>query len=154
MSDKKVISCPNCSKKMRVPKEKHTRFTCPDCKKELEFNDSPALLLRTEEVEESEDSSGNDIIGHLSFFAAIPVFIVLHKILPDLDWKFHMDRILLFVVTIIIIERMFQSVRILLIIIFLVSYACLIYGTIWGDYGFVELFKDYVNLIKSLQPFK
>lgn len=154
MNNKKVISCPSCSKKIRVPKEKHIKFVCPDCSEELEFNDSTALLLRKEIPNESEDSFGNDIIGYLSFFATFPVFIILHKILPDLDWKFHIDRILLFILTIIIIERMFQSVRILLIIIFLMSYIGLIYGTIWGDYGFGELYVDYVNLIKSLQLFK
>lgn len=154
MSDKKVISCPNCSKNIRIPKEKHTRFTCPDCKEGLEFNDGTSLLLRTEEMHEPGDSHSNDIIDRLSFFAAFPVFIIFHKVLPDLDWKFHIDRIILFILTLIIIKRMFQSVRILLIIIFLVSYGCLIYGTIWGNYGFNELYNDYAALIKSLQRFK
>lgn len=154
MNMKKVISCPNCSKKMRVPKKKHIRFTCPGCNEALEFDDNTALLLQTTETNESDDSFGNDVIGFLSLFATIPLFIVLHKILPDVEWKFYMDRILLFIATIIVVMIMFESVRILLIVIFLVSYAYLIYGTIWGEYGFPELYADYANLLKSLQSFK
>lgn len=40
-------------------------------------------------VEKVEDSSSilNDILGWVSLLFAIPLFLILARILPDLDWK-------------------------------------------------------------------
>lgn len=100
--------------------------------------------------EENEGSFGDFIVSFLSYFISIPVFIILHKILPDPDWKFHLDRILLFISTLLIIEMIFNSLKGILIIGFIVSLAWLTYGSFWGDYGFVGLFKDYKYMIYSM----
>jgi hypothetical protein len=93
---------------------------------------------------------GNTIVEIVSHLTAIPVFIILHRFFPDLDWKFNIDRILLFVITIIIVEIIFHSIRKLVMIGFVVAILWLTYGSIWGSYGYVNLYKDYRNLVFSM----
>ncbi len=38
MENKHIISCPDCGHKSRIPSNKHIRFNCPNCSKELEFD--------------------------------------------------------------------------------------------------------------------
>jgi hypothetical protein len=100
--------------------------------------------------EENEGSFGDSIVSFLSHFISIPIFIILHKILPDPDWKFHLDRILLFISTLFIIEMIFNSLKGIVIIGFIGSLAWLTYGSFWGNYGFIGLFKDYKYMIYSM----
>jgi len=100
-------------------------------------------------AEEKEKSSGF-AISFLSHFITIPLFIILHKLLPDLDWKFHLDRILLFIVTLSLVEMIFASFKELVNLGFIVMLGWLTYGSIWGDYGFKSVFNDYKYMIHSM----
>jgi hypothetical protein len=108
--------------------------------------------INTNETEEEENngSFGDSIVSLLSHFISIPIFIVLHRLLPDPDWKFNLDRILLFVSTFTLVEMIFNSLRIIVILGFIGSLAWLIYGSFWGNYGFLSLYQDYKYMIYSM----
>ena len=40
------------------------------------------------------------LVGFLSLFIAFPIFILLHKRIPDYEWPIHSDRILLFLLVV------------------------------------------------------
>lgn len=101
--------------------------------------------------EENDDGSfGASVISFISHFISIPIFIVLHKLIPNPDWVFHLDRILLFIATLLVVEIIFHSMKGIVIISFMISIAWLAYGSIWGNYGFGNLFNDYRFMIYSM----
>lgn len=90
------------------------------------------------------------IIFLLNVLIAIPVFILLHHFLIDPGWPWHLDRILLFIGIIIVIQlilRMLRTVIILSIGLYLVA---LIWGSLFGGYGFNSVFEDYRYMVYAM----
>lgn len=144
MNEKKIISCPECNQKIRVPKNKHIKFTCVNCKTELEFNDTNGS------EEKKYDSFFNIFTKILSYLAAIPLFLLLHKIIPDFNWKFHLDRVLLFIFLIAIIKLVVNLLKEVLAIGLICLILYLSYGSIAGKYGFKNIFEDYKYMLFSI----
>jgi predicted RNA-binding Zn-ribbon protein involved in translation (DUF1610 family) len=150
MNSEKIISCPSCGKKVRVPTGKHIRFACPDCNEDLEYSDIKAIKTKYVEDDADESNIGDTIISILSHLVTIPVFIILHKRLPDPEWDFNFDRVLLFIATLFVVEIFFHTARVLTLILFFIFFVSLSYGTIWGHYGFGGLYKDYKHMVYAL----
>ena len=87
------------------------------------------------------------IIFVLNILIAIPVFLIAHQNLVDFNWYFNLDRIILFLGILISIQLVLQAMRkIILIAIFIYLFA-LIYGTVFGSYGFGNVFEDYRSMM-------
>ncbi|NDI98763.1 transglutaminase [Flavobacterium sp. LaA7.5] len=90
------------------------------------------------------------IIFALNILIAIPVFIILHQNLIDPEWPFHIDRILIFIALVVVIQvtlRLLKTVIIICIFLYLIA---LIYGTLFGKYGFKAVFEDYQAMIYTM----
>lgn len=96
-------------------------------------------------------SFGDVVIGFLSIFLAFPLFIIAHKQLPDPDWSYNLDRILLFVGIILLLLLMLRLFRFLIIIAFVVAIGWLAYGSYTKQYGFYNLFTDYRAMLYSMR---
>lgn len=140
MSSKKIINCPTCDKKFKVPKGKSVRFSCPQCQTYLEFDDRST-------AHQISASAGETILNVLSYLIALPFFLILHKTIPDFEWPFHADRILLFLVSIVIVRLVFISLKEIILIGFVGAILYLLYGTLWGNYGFSNVYSDYKHLV-------
>lgn len=93
----------------------------------------------------------NVIIFALNILIAVPVFLIAHENLIDTNWYFKIDRIVLFIFILAIIQLVLRAMRkITLISIFLYLIA-LFYGTIFGGYGFGSVFEDYQSMIYTMQ---
>ncbi len=148
MALKEIVTCPDCGQKMRVPADKHVRFDCSNCGLELE--NVPAHM--EEEAEENEESSfGDSILNILTYFSVLPLFILAHRWVPDVDWPFHSDQILLFIGTILLIRFVLEIFREAAIVAFIVAIGYLAYGSIWGDYGFKMAYTEYRAMISALK---
>ncbi len=90
------------------------------------------------------------IIFILNVLIAIPVFLIAHQNIIDLDWSIHLDRILLFVLIIIGIQLVLQLVKTIIILIIFIYLIVLFYGTVIGNYGFNRIFEDYRYMIYSM----
>ncbi len=109
----------------------------------------------TEEEQEEEDALWDayessrpvSFVGLLSHLVSIPLFILLHKTLPNPDWVFHLDRILLVLLTMLAVELLFMQLRVLVIIGFFAALILLSYNSYYGGYGFRSLYEDYHELI-------
>lgn len=107
-------------------------------------------LEQSVEQSEKENSFWDKAIHYLSYIVTIPIFIVLHKTLPDWEWKFHLDRILLFFATALIVEVIFQMMRFIVIIALIAALSYLTYGSFNGNYGFGTLYKDYKHMVYAM----
>lgn len=93
----------------------------------------------------------NVIIFVLNVLIAIPVFIVAHQNLLNPNWYFQVDRILLFVIILVLIQLILRAMRkITLISIFLYLIA-LLFGSVFGKYGFSDVVEDYRSMLYSMQ---
>lgn len=91
------------------------------------------------------------IIFMLNILIAIPVFLIAHQNFIDLNWAFHLDRIFLFVIIIVLIQLLLRLVKTIIILIAFLYLISLFIGTIFGNYGFNRVFEDYRYMIYSMQ---
>lgn len=87
------------------------------------------------------------IIGCLSVLLAVPLFIIAHQNLIDPQWWISIDRIVLFVA---IVSALFFALRLLkrIILLAVIGYLILlIYGTVLGNYGFLDVYEDYRSMV-------
>lgn len=91
------------------------------------------------------------IIFVLNVLIAIPLFIIIHQNLIDLNWPYQADRILIFIILIIIIQLILNALKRITLISILLYLFSLIYGTLVGNYGFNRVFEDYRAMIFAMQ---
>jgi hypothetical protein len=84
----------------------------------------------------------NVLIGVLSFVLAFPLFILAYHRLPDLDWPFHADKLVTFFVIAIFLLLMVRSYKYIIVTAVIAVVGWLWYGTVNGQYGFEELYRD------------
>lgn len=90
------------------------------------------------------------IIFVLNVLIAIPIFIVIHHNIIDPQWYYQIDRILLFIALIVVIQLILRLLRkILIAAIFLYVFA-LAYGSLFGSYGFNSVYEDYRYMIYAM----
>jgi len=92
----------------------------------------------------------NVIIFVLNILIAIPVFIIIHQNIIDPNWYFQIDRILLFIAIVAIIQLILRLLRTVIIFCIAVYLIVLVFGSISGKYGFAAVFEDYNYMIYSM----
>lgn len=90
------------------------------------------------------------IIFLLNVLIAIPVFLIAHQNFIELNWFYNLDRILLFIIILIIIQLVLRTLKTIIIICIFFYLVTLIYGTLFGNYGFNRVFEDYKYMIYSM----
>ncbi|MBS1534582.1 MAG: transglutaminase [Bacteroidetes bacterium] len=92
----------------------------------------------------------NVIIFALNVLIAIPVFIIFHQNLIDPNWYFQLDRILLFIAILVVIQLVLRLMRTVIIICIGLYLIALVYGSFSGKYGFKSVIEDYQYMIYSM----
>jgi uncharacterized protein YbaR (Trm112 family) len=151
MNDKIIVACPECSKKMRIPKGKHIKLTCPNCNQELEYDDTPKEAKELLEDAENNSSYGNGIIVLISYILFLPIYLILYKLIPDLDWVLNLDRILLIALTLGLLKFFLKKMRVIVLLGFFVSLSWLTYGSFTGKYGYGDLYRDYISMLYAIK---
>ncbi len=90
------------------------------------------------------------IIFALNILITIPVFIIIHHNLIELDWLFHIDRIILFVLILVILQLLLRLLRRVTLISVIIYLLILGYGSLFSDYGFHTVFEDYRSMIYTM----
>lgn len=152
MINKKIINCPKCSKKVRVPVGKHIRYMCPHCNERVESDDRSEAekALSRERENNSNFSLGNAIIQRISLIVALPLFLLFHKLIPNPDWIFNLDRILIGLAVVFLLIYLYKKSKIFLLSAVVASIVWLLYGSFFGDYGFINAFNDYKEIIYAM----
>ncbi|NJM80159.1 MAG: transglutaminase [Flavobacterium sp.] len=92
----------------------------------------------------------NIIIFLLNILITIPVFLIAHQNFIELNWYYNLDRILLFILILVGIQFVLRSLKTIIIICIFFYLLSLIYGTLFGEYGFNRVFEDYKYMIYSM----
>ena len=90
------------------------------------------------------------IIMLLSVLITIPVFIILHQNLIDLQWPFNLDRIFIFLFVLASFFLILMYLRTIIIVCIAIYLVVLIYGSLIGNYGFNEISEDYNSMIYTM----
>lgn len=90
------------------------------------------------------------IIFVLNILIAIPLFIILHQNLANPEWPFHLDRILLFIIIVTAIQLVLRLLKTVLIICIAIYLVILIFGSVFGKYGFNAVFEDYRSMVYTM----
>ncbi|MBD3580978.1 transglutaminase [Flavobacterium selenitireducens] len=90
------------------------------------------------------------IIFLLNVLIAIPVFIICHRYTIDPGWPFHLDRILMFLGILIAIQLILRLLRKIIIFAIFLYLLFLGWGTLFGNYGFNDVYEDYRYMVYAM----
>lgn len=89
--------------------------------------------------------------GLFAHVLTLPLFIILHKSIPNPDWSFHLDRILLLILSLVIVESFFSTFKHILTLIFIGILIYLSFGSLTDGYGFQSIYRDYEVMLFSMR---
>lgn len=90
------------------------------------------------------------IIFVLNVLIAIPLFIILHQNLINPNWFLNIDRVVIFIVMVVIIQLILRLLRTIIILCIFVYLLALIYGSTIGNYGFNSVYDDYNSMLYTM----
>jgi hypothetical protein len=90
------------------------------------------------------------IILVLNILIAIPLFIIIHQNLVDPEWPAHIDRILLFIVMVVIIQLILRLLKTVIIVCIALYLLALLFGSAFGSYGFNAVYEDYRSMVYTM----
>ncbi|WP_445716354.1 transglutaminase [Flavobacterium sp.] len=90
------------------------------------------------------------VIFILNILITIPLFLIAHQNIIDFEWPIHLDRVLIFILIIVIIQLVLRLVKTIIILIIFIYLITLLYGTMFGNYGFKRVFEDYRYMIYAM----
>lgn len=86
----------------------------------------------------------------LSLVITLPLFILLHRLLPYPDWSIPFDRIALFIVVAAGLYYLFRKIKYVMLTILVVFLTGMLVASLVGRYSFKDLATDYRGVIYSL----
>ena len=101
-------------------------------------------------MREAGNSLSNSILVILGLILSLPVFIYFHKTLPDPDWFFNTDRLLIILVIAVVLFFILKWFKNVVLILLIGLFLFLTYGSINDKYGFGRLYQDYRDLINVI----
>ncbi|MGZ9675813.1 transglutaminase [Flavobacterium sp. GNP001] len=90
------------------------------------------------------------IIFVLNVLIAIPLFIILHQNLINPNWFLNIDRVVIFIVMVVVIQLILRLLRTIIILCIFVYLLALIYGSTIGNYGFNSVYDDYNTMLYTM----
>ena len=90
------------------------------------------------------------IIFVLNVLIAVPLFLIMHQNIIDPEWPYAIDRILLFIALIVLIQLFLRLLRKVIIICIFLYVFSLAYGSIFGNYGFGRVYEDYRAMVYAM----
>lgn len=86
----------------------------------------------------------------LNILIAIPLFIIVHQNLINPNWFLNIDRVVLFLVMIVVIQIILRFLRTIILFCIILYLLVLVYGSTIGDYGFNSVFEDYNSIMYTM----
>ncbi len=86
----------------------------------------------------------------LALVITLPLFILLHRLLPYPDWRVPVDRIVLFIAVAACLYYLFRKIKYVMLSILVVFLAGMLVASLIGKYSFKDLATDYRGVIYSL----
>ncbi|MDM1084548.1 transglutaminase-like domain-containing protein [Myroides odoratimimus] len=92
----------------------------------------------------------NIIILILNVLITIPIFIIIHQNIDDPNWPYQLDRIILFLSIVGILQFLLQKMKLVLNMLIIIYLIVLIVNSFFGGYGYNAVFEDYKVMIYAM----
>lgn len=89
------------------------------------------------------------IVSLVAKLSTIPVFILLYRLLPPLNWPFFLDKIILYLLVFIFFQWVLVRLKRIVIPAAAIIFIALSVGSFTGHYSHKQLFTDYTALFYS-----
>jgi len=151
MNQNTIKYCPHCGKELNVSEEIEGEILCQNC--------NSVFKIETVLPDAPKNKSGkknkwlsiiNIFLKGLIWLLVFPFFIFLHKTLPDFNWIFQLDRILLFVVILLISLYITIKIKYFSVLFLVVSLLAASLGSLKNISGFQDLFNEYKILVYTI----
>jgi hypothetical protein len=90
------------------------------------------------------------IIFIINILITIPLFLILHQNLENLEWIWHLDRILMIIVLLALIQLLLSFLRRITLILVFAYLIILLFGSVFGSYTFNSVFNSYQSILYSM----
>ncbi|MBC7524879.1 MAG: transglutaminase [Flavobacterium sp.] len=90
------------------------------------------------------------ILFIINVLLTIPIFLIAHQNIIDLNIVWHLDRILLAVIILIIIQFLLIALRRITLILVFGYLIILTFGSLLGSYNFISVFESYQSMLYSM----
>ncbi|AMO19564.2 transglutaminase-like domain-containing protein [Flavobacterium columnare] len=90
------------------------------------------------------------VIFVLCLLLTLPTFIIVHHNLKETNWEIPLDRIFLFISIALIYFFLLKKIKKVILICIIVYMLILLYGTLFGNYGFYRLYDDYRSMMYTM----
>lgn len=90
------------------------------------------------------------VIFGLNLLIAVPIFIIMHQNFIDPGWPIRIDRILLFIGLVTVIQLILRKLQAVIIVLLGIYVLGLMFGSMFGSYGFNAVFEDYRSMIYTM----
>lgn len=90
------------------------------------------------------------IIFIINFLITIPLFLILHQNVIDLNWIWHLDRIIIALSLLVSIQFLLAVMRRIILILVFGYLIILLFGTLFGSYNFNNVFESYQSMLYSM----
>lgn len=95
--------------------------------------------------------NNNWIVASISLFLTLPIFLIIKKSIPSLNWPLYIDVILLFFLLWGLVSLLVKPFKRIIYGILIFFFVALIYGSFFDSYGFGSFLKDYKQLLKEMK---
>lgn len=90
------------------------------------------------------------IFGVLAYLLLIPFVFITFRYIPNAQWPWNLDRILLFLALVALITFVLRKRKIIVAVLWLLLLAFPTVGSIINGYGFRLLYKDYKEMVYGI----
>lgn len=90
------------------------------------------------------------VIFVLNILLTIPTFIIAHQNLQELDTKIPIDRIVLFILILVLHQLILRYFKKIILFCVFIYVLILGYGTLFGTYGFYRVYDDYRSMMYTM----
>ena len=87
------------------------------------------------------------IIFIINILITIPLFLILHQNLENLEWIWHLDRILMIIILLALIQLLLSFLRRVTLILVFAYLIILLFGSVFGSYTFNSVFNSYQTIL-------
>lgn len=91
------------------------------------------------------------IIFVINILITIPVFLILHQNIIDLNWYWQLDRVFMFILIVVALQFILGAMRRITLIVVFAYLILLFFGTLFGTYNFVTVYESYQSLLYSMR---
>ncbi len=90
------------------------------------------------------------ILFIINVLLTIPIFLIIHQNIINLNWIWNLDSILLALIILVIIQVLLIALRRLTLILVFGYLIILIFGSLLGSYSFLTVFESYQSMLYSM----